>query len=209
MRILIAEDSLISRRLLETTLTRWGHEVIATSDGAQAWQALQCSQPPPLAILDWVMPEMEGPDLCRRVRQTQELASLYLLLLTAKGSQEDIVAGLEAGADDYLVKPFDPAELKARVGVGCRVVELQQSLANRVRELEDALSHVNQLQGLLPICAYCKKIRDENSYWQEVERYIARHTEAKFSHGICPACHERHVKPEIERLRLQVANSRV
>ncbi|MDD5558294.1 response regulator transcription factor [Candidatus Methylomirabilis sp.] len=200
MRILIAEDSLVSRRLLEATLKRWGHEVITTSDGSEAWQVLEASEAPPLAILDWVMPKMDGPELCRRIRQTQEISSMYVILLTAKGIREDIVAGLDAGADDYLIKPFDPEELRARVDVGRRIVELQRSLADRVNELEEALSQVRSLRGLLPICAYCKKIRDDKSYWQEVEGYISRHSEAQFSHHICPSCYEKCVKPELERI---------
>lgn len=206
MRILIADDSLVSRRLLETTLKRWGHEVIATCDGTEAWQVLQAGELPELTIIDWIMPGLDGLELCRRIREQQRISSLYVILLTAKGTHEDIVGGLNAGADDYLVKPFDPEELRARVGVGRRIVELQQSLATRVRELEEALSDVSQLQGLLPICAYCKKIRDENRYWQEVERYIAKHTEVQFSHGVCPACHEIHIKPELDRLRLQTVH---
>lgn len=201
MRILIAEDSLVSRRLLETTLKRWGYEVLVTCDGSEAWTALQAGEAPSLAIVDWVMPGVEGPELCRRIRRTQGISSLYVILLTAKGTQEDIVAGLEAGADDYLAKPFDPEELRARVGAGRRIVELRQSLADRVCELEKALSQVRQLQGLLPICAYCKKIRDDKNYWQEVEGYIIKHSEAQFSHRICPSCYDQHVKPEIEALK--------
>ena len=200
MRILIAEDSLVSRRLLETTLRRWGYDVLVACDGSEAWQVLETSEAPPLAIVDWVMPKMDGPELCRRIRQCKGTSLMYIVLLTAKGAREDIVAGLDAGADDYLVKPFDPGELRARVDVGRRLVELQRDLADRVRELEVALSQVRSLRGLLPICAYCKKIRDDRSYWQEVEGYITKHSEAQFSHSICPGCYEKCVKPELERV---------
>ena len=203
MRILIAEDSLVARRLLEGTLRRWGHEVVATADGSKAWQAMQASGAPPLAIVDWVMPGMEGPELCRLVRQTPEISSLYLILLTAKGTPEEIVIGLATGADDYLVKPFNPEELRARVEAGRRIVELQQSLADRIHELEAALSQVKSLSGLLPICVYCKKIRDDKNYWQEVEGYITTHSETQFSHGICPGCYEKCVKPELEQLKTE------
>ena len=201
MRILIADDSLVSRHLIETTLRRWGYDVLVTCDGSEAWQVLQVSEPPPLAIVDWVMPKMDGPELCRRIRQTPMTSSMYVILLTAKGMREDIVAGLDAGADDYLVKPFDHGELRARVDVGRRIVELQQSLADRVHELEEALSQVRSLHGLLPICAYCKKIRDDKNYWQEVEGYISKHSEAQFSHAICPSCYEKCVKPELEQMK--------
>lgn len=201
MRILIAEDSLVARRLIETTLRRWGYDVLVACDGSDAWQVLEAGEPPPLAIVDWVMPKMDGPELCRRIRQTQGTSSMYVILLTAKGMREDIVAGLDAGANDYLVKPFDPGELRARVDVGRRIVELQRDLADRVRELEEALSQVRSLRGLLPICTYCKKIRDDRNYWNEVEGYISKHFETQFSHGICPGCYEKCVKPELDRVK--------
>ena len=125
MRILIAEDDPVSRRVLETTLGKWGHEVIVTCDGAEAWDALRREEAPKLAILDWMMPGMDGPEVCRQVRQLKSRTPVYLILLTAKGRKEDIVAGLEAGANDYLTKPFDRDELRARVEVGSQVVGLQ------------------------------------------------------------------------------------
>ena len=201
MRMLVAEDDPISRRLLEATLVKWGHEVVLATDGAQAWAALSADDAPRLAILDWMMPELDGVDVCRRVRALPGAASPYLILLTAKGRPEDTVAGLEAGADDYVTKPFDRDELRARIQAGMRIVQLQQSLADRVAELEQALVRVKHLQGLLPICAYCKKIRDDRNYWQQVEGYIAAHSEAQFSHSICPDCYDAHVRPELDRLR--------
>jgi DNA-binding response OmpR family regulator len=201
MRMLVAEDDPISRRLLEATLVKWGHEVVLATDGAQAWAALSADDAPRLAILDWMMPELDGVDVCRRVRALPGAASPYLILLTAKGRPEDTVAGLEAGADDYVTKPFDRDELRARIQAGMRIVQLQQSLADRVAELEQALVRVKHLQGLLPICAYCKKIRDDRNYWQQVEGYIAAHSEAQFSHSICPDCYDTHVRPELDRLR--------
>ena len=188
MRILIAEDDAISRRLLQAALVKWGYEVIVTTNGDEAWQALQEPDAPSLAILDWLMPGQDGVELCRRARATPQLSRLYLILLTSRGSKDDIVSGLEAGADDHVTKPFDHDELRARVQVGRRMVELQQALADRVRELEAALSRVQQLQGLLPICCYCKKIRDDRNYWHQVESYIVDHASVKFSHGVCPDC---------------------
>jgi phosphoserine phosphatase RsbU/P len=201
MRILIAEDEPVSRRVLEKTLVGWGHEVVVTHDGAQAWAALQAADAPPLAVLDWMMPGVDGVEVCRRVRQGQGAAPTYIILLTAKGEKGDIVEGLSAGANDYLTKPFDRAELQARVQVGATVVGLQRRLAERVAELEEALAHVKLLQGILPICSYCKHVRDDRNYWQSVEGYISEHSEAKFSHSICPDCYEAVVKPQLDELR--------
>ncbi len=166
MKILIAEDELVSRRMLEATLVRWGYDVVTCSAGAEAWQALQCEDTPKLAILDWMMPGMDGIEVCLKIREEEKPEPIYIIILTTKDHKEDIVTGLQAGADDYVTKPFDNEELRARVQVGVRIVELQRSLAERVKELEDALEHVKQLQGFLPICSYCKKIRNDQNYWQ-------------------------------------------
>lgn len=201
MRILIAEDDPVSRRVLESTLVKWGYEVVVTDTGAEAWAALQRDDAPSLAILDWMMPDMDGVTVCRHIREVQGRPPVYVILLTAKSRKEDIVEGLEAGADDFVAKPFDRAELRARIQVGERMVNLQTALGDRVHDLEVALSHVKQLQGMLPICCYCKKIRDDQNYWQQIESYFADHSEASFSHGICPDCFENVVKPEIEEQR--------
>jgi CheY-like chemotaxis protein len=203
--ILIAEDDLVSRRALEVTLGKWGHQVQAVVDGAAAWEVLQSDNAPKLAILDWMMPKLDGVEICRRVRAEPRSEMTYLILLTAKGTREDVIAGLDGGADDYLIKPFNREELKARVQVGIRVVNLQSRLAQRVRDLEIALSRVKQLQGLLPICSYCKKIRNDGNYWQQIDAYFADHADAQFSHGICPGCYEAVVQPQLRR-HIEAAN---
>ncbi len=203
MRILIAEDDSVSRRVLEATLDKFGYEVVVAADGAEAWSELQRADAPTLAILDWMMPEIDGVELCRRIRSLSTTTPPYLILLTARNEKGDVVAGLDAGANDYLTKPFDRAELRARVQVGAHVLELQRNLAARVLELEGALSQVKQLQGLLPICSYCKKIRDEKDYWQGVDSYLSEHSEVEFSHGICPACFERVTREGEESRREQ------
>ena len=137
-----------------------------------------------------MMPKMDGLELCRRIREDPARAHMYLILLTGRTNQADIVAGLESGADDYIVKPFAPDELRARIQVGIRVLALQEKLAERVSELEAALSRVKRLHGLLPICSYCKRIRGDDQYWRQVDAYIVEHTDAKFTHGICPPCSE-------------------
>src|SRR5687768_7092040 len=201
MKILIAEDNPVSRRVLEATLEKFGHQVIVAADGAQAWTTLQRADAPSLAILDWMMPELDGVEICRRVRETPTSTPPYIILLTAKSERGDVVAGLDAGANDYLTKPFDRAELRARVQVGVQVLELQKNLAARVCELEDALAQVKQLQALLPICSYCKNIRDEQNYWQQLDSYLMEHADVMFSHGICPDCYEKVVQPQIEHAR--------
>src|SRR5581483_2233922 len=178
--------------LLESILREWGYDVTAAGDGVAAWEALQQPDAPRLAILDWQMPGLDGLELCRRARANPATNSLYVLLLTGKGGTENIVLGLNNGANDYLTKPFDLDELAARLGVGRRVVELQQSLAERVAELERTLDQVRRLQGLIPICAWCKRVRNDANYWQKVEEYIGQHAEVRFSHGICPACFAEH-----------------
>jgi DNA-binding response OmpR family regulator len=191
MRVLIADDEATLRRLLRAALVPAGYELVEVADGAAAWEALGTDDPPALAVLDWVMPGLDGVEVCRRVRARTATVSPYLILVTAKGETEDVVAGLEAGADDYIAKPFAPAELRARVAVGARVVTLQQSLAERVRALEEALIQVKHLQGLLPICAWCKRIRNDQNYWQQVETYIAERSDARFTHSICPDCRDK------------------
>jgi phosphoserine phosphatase RsbU/P len=197
--ILIAEDEAVSRRYLESTLRKWGYEVVVASNGAEAWKLLEGHDTPSVAILDWVMPEMDGLEVCRRARTSPATAATYLIVLTARGGHDATVRGLESGADDFVTKPFDLDELRARVQVGVRVASLQTRLAERVRQLEEALGKVKQLQGLLPICAYCKKIRNDRNYWQQVEGYISEHSEAQFSHGVCPECYAKFVKPELEK----------
>lgn len=204
MKILVADDSLTVRRRLETLLVAWGHEVVATKDGEETWRLLCGGAVPPIVILDWVMPEPDGVELCKRIRETPALRQTYVLMLTGMSNPEDIVAGLNAGANDFIIKPFNEPELQARVNVGVRMVELQAELSNRVLELEQAMAEITQLRGILPICAYCKSVRDDQNYWQTVEEYIGSHADVKFSHGVCPKCIENVVKPELERLEKQL-----
>ena len=206
MKILIAEDDQVCRCVLAATLNEWGHEVITAPDGLTAWKLLQDSDAPRLAILDWKMPGLDGIELCEKIRNVPPLQSIYLILLTAHGGTENVITGLKAGADDFMAKPFDREELLARLNVGERVLRLQSYLAERVKELEQAMTHVNTLKQLLPICGYCKKIRDNQDYWQEVETYIASNSDTKFSHGICPGCFEEVVKPELDSLIVSSTN---
>jgi PleD family two-component response regulator len=190
MQVLIADDDRLSAEVLARTLTPDKFEVTMAGDGAEALEILRRPNSPSLAILDWMMPKLDGPDVCRLVRSETPKAHRYLILLTSRDAREDVVAGLEAGADDYLVKPCHQGELLARVSVGARVLGLQEGLAARVEELQLALSQVKQLSGLLPICSYCKAIRSDENYWQQVDSYLVQHSDAHFTHGICPTCYD-------------------
>lgn len=149
MRILIAEDEAISRRLLESTLTNWGYEVVMAADGSEAWSILQSEDAPSLAILDVMMPGMNGIEICRKLRQMPRQVPVYVILLTAKSAKENVIAGLEAGADDYVAKPFHHDELRARIGVGTRVLKLQKRLAHHIAELNAALADRERAESSL------------------------------------------------------------
>jgi phosphoserine phosphatase RsbU/P len=190
MKALIADDELVTAAAVSASVAGWGFEVIVAHDGIEAMKHLMADPAPALAIVDWEMPGLDGPEICRRIRADESRDGLYLLLLTARSSPADLVAGLEAGADDYLVKPVNLSELRARVHVGVRVVALQERLARKVAELQSMLDKVRQLRGLLPICSYCKRIRNDENYWERVEVYVTEHSDAKFTHGICPSCLE-------------------
>ena len=190
-RILVAEDHQVSRHLLERNLQNWGFDVVSAQDGKAAVEILEGPDAPSLAILDWMMPQMDGVEVCQRVRAKTGTPYIYLLLLTAKSQKDEIAAGLDAGADDYVIKPFDPDELRARLKVGQRVVELERALEKQVADLQKALNDVKRLKSLLPICMYCKSVRDDGDYWRQIDEYIYTETGTDFSHGICPACMEK------------------
>jgi DNA-binding response OmpR family regulator len=192
MEVLIADDGLTIRRLLETYLTKWGYQVVSVSDGNEAWKELQNPDAPRLVILDWLMPGMDGVDVCRKVRQLAHGNLFYIIIFTSLEDKKDLVTALEAGADDFIIKNFDKDELQARVKVGERVASLKSELDRRVRELEDSMAHVKLLQGILPICMHCHQIRDDKEVWKRLDEYIAEHTDVMLSHGLCPECYEKH-----------------
>jgi len=190
VRVLVADDDPVAARILSAALRSWHLDVEVVFDGVSAWDSMNL-QHTPLAILDWMMPGIDGPELCRRLRANPATANTYILLLTARETSADMVHGLDAGADDYITKPFDREELRARVHVGVRVATLQEKLEDHVQDLEEALANVRQLEGFLSICSYCKRIRTEEQSWEQMERYISDHSNAQFSHGICPSCFEK------------------
>lgn len=188
MRVLAVEDDPVSRRILTVVLERLGHEVLAANNGLEAWERFQ-AEPVDAVITDWMMPELDGLELTRRIRAHNKDRYTYVLLLTALTGRDRYLDGMMAGADDFVSKPVDKEELHARLRVAERILGLQRE--------------VRQLEGLLPICSYCKKIRDEKEHWSQVEEYVSRKTEAQFSHGVCPECYERVLKPQLDAVQQQ------
>jgi phosphoserine phosphatase RsbU/P len=186
VKILIADDEAVARLRLRETLTQLDHEVIEARDGKDAWERFQ-QESPPLVIADWMMPYVNGLELCRMIRAEHRPRYTYIIMLTALGGRGSYLEGMNAGADDFITKPFDQDELKARLRVAERILSLQ--------------AEVRQLEGLLPICSYCKRIRDEKDSWMRVESYLSKQTDAVLSHSICPSCYENHVIPELSALK--------
>ncbi|HTB63461.1 MAG TPA: response regulator, partial [Opitutales bacterium] len=168
---------------------------------AEALEILSNMNEPCVGLIDWQMPQLEGPEVCRLARARHGAPPMFLILVTIRDRKEDIVAGLKAGAHDYIIKPYHKDELLARVKIGAQMVELQQNLLDRVQELGEALGRVKTLSGLLPICGFCKKIRNDRDYWLQLEDYLTRHADVKFSHGVCPQCFKVHLEPQLEQMK--------
>lgn len=208
MRILLADDDPVCRMLVEKWLLRWGHEPVLAEDGDSARRLFEGDAPPEMAILNWNMPGMAGTDLCRWLRADPRLRGTWVTLLTGRDERSDLCAGLRSGADEYLVKPFDPAELEARIAVGERIVRLRGEMMERLAELEGANERIRQLERLLSICSWCRKIRDEENRWQPIERFLSERSGMSFSHGICPDCLETKLRPEVEEIRRRTEERR-
>lgn len=184
MRVLVVDDDPVSQRILVATLTQLGHQTVAAQDGQAAWEEF-CREPADVVITDWMMPRVDGLELIRRIRQAGTERYTWIVLLTALGSRARWLDGMAAGADDFVTKPVERAELHARLRVAERVLGLQKA--------------VRQLEGLLPICSYCRRIREGGERWSQVEDYVARHSEARFTHGVCPDCYDQRVLPHLGR----------
>lgn len=182
MRVLIAEDDAVGRLTLQAVLQAADCEVTAVSDGQEALDAWQLTQAR-VVISDWMMPEMDGLELCRRIREARQPLYTYFILLTGRGGKESFLTAMESGIDDFITKPVDADELKARLGVARRILGMRQ--------------RIDALEGLLPICSYCKRIRNESDQWSELEGYIETKSKAEFSHGICPDCYRTRVEPNL------------
>ena len=193
-RILVVEDDTQTQKALVFLLQRHGYSTTAVSDGQAALDILTGSNPPGVVLLDWEMPKLDGLDVCRLLRAMPLRRYIYVIMVTARDSTADLLKAFEAGADDYLPKPADGSQLLARIRSGERVLALEGRLEERIAELERSLAEVRNLKRLLPICMYCKKVRDDDDYWQEIDAYIHEQTGTDFSHGVCPECLETTMK---------------
>ena len=192
--VLIAEDHDPTRETLSLLLEKKAYRVTAVENGEAAVEKLTAINAPCIAVLDWGLPDMSGIDVCRAVRRECLPHYTYIIIVTARDGKDDVAEALAAGADDFIRKPYVLQELIARVRSGQRVIELERTLASRIKDLEEAFGRVNQLKRLLPICMFCKKIRDDQDYWKEIDSYLHEQTGTDFSHGICPHCMELHYK---------------
>ena len=196
-RVLVTEDDEKARTALVFLLQRHGYEVSVAKDGQAAFEILMAPNPPQVALLDWEMPRLDGLHVCRAARTIPGNRYTYIIMLTARDQATDVLDAFAAGVDDFLSKPVDSSQLLARMRCGQRVLDLEERCSQRISDLEKALDEVRELKRLLPICMYCKKIRDDGDYWQEIESYIREHTGTDFSHGICPACMESKVTRDL------------
>lgn len=187
MQVMVVEDDLISRRLLITTLTSFGYLVESFENGAEAWSAYD-RHPYRIVVSDWLMPGVDGLDFCRKIRTRADTEYTYFILLTANiQGKESYLQAMAAGIDDFLSKPLDRDQIWMRLRVAERILRYT--------------TQISQLESMLPICSYCKKIRNDNNYWQQVESYIGERTGTYFSHSVCPDCIEKVVKPQLDALR--------
>lgn len=178
MKVLVAEDDQLSSVLMQKLLRNLGHEVFAAANGAEALAMLGRQEDLQIVISDWMMPLMDGIELCRRIRTRRRFRYTYVLLVTSRGGKQRYLDALEAGADDFIPKPLDPDELAARLRVADRILGLQ--------------AEMQQLKGLLSICSYCKNIREARERWVPIEQYVSQRADTLFSHGICPRCFAEH-----------------
>ena len=188
MKILVAEDNNVVKSLINNLLTQWGYVYDSVSNGKEALDIVSKYTLPFIALLDWMMPELDGLEVCKTIRTIHLTTPFFIILLTARNEKQDIVTGFKAGIDDYIIKPFDKDELMARIKVGERIIDLQQRLHERILKLEEAITHIKTLQGILPVCSSCHRIRNDQESWERIDKYISDHSDAQLSHTVCPEC---------------------
>lgn len=194
-RILIVDDTPANLDILFRYLSRQGFKVLVARDGESAINQARYSQPE-LILLDVMMPGIDGFETCRRLQEDQETAEIPVIFMTALSEVKDKLRGFEAGGVDYVTKPLEHLEVLARINTHLTISRLQKELKRKNQALQDALDKVKVLSGLIPICANCHKIRDDQGFWHRVETYIREHSDATFTHGICPDC-TRSLYPEV------------
>lgn len=189
MKILIAEDEFTTRMMVQVCLENWGYRVESVTNGTDAWAALQKPDAPHIAILDWEMPELDGVEVCRRAKEMDVSNPPYILLLTSRDLKTDIVKGFDAGADDYMTKPFNDDELRARVRVAERLVRTQSSLSESVAELKEALNQVEMLENGIEVCHECRKIFSPyDGEWHGAHAILDNGADPRFIVKTCPSC---------------------
>ena len=189
MKILIAEDEFTTRMMVQVCLEKWGYKVESVTNGHEAQEQLQKEDAPQIAILDWEMPELDGVEVCRKVKEEEVDNPPYIILLTGRDSDTDILYGFDAGADDYMTKPFNDDELRARVRVAERLVRTQMSLADSVAELKEALNQLEWLEGEVEVCAECRSVYSPyDGVWHKCEDVLTSGTDPRFIVVRCPGC---------------------
>ncbi|MFV0437052.1 MAG: PleD family two-component system response regulator [Desulfopila sp.] len=188
MKLLIAEDEYTTRLTVQVVLEQWGFQVDSVEEGEAAWKLLQDPDGPRIAILDWEMPGIDGLELCRKVKMLERETPVYVIMLTGHDAKDDILKGFDAGADDYITKPFDEHELRARVRVAERLVTIQETLAVSNNELKTVLNHVEMLQGNLPVCVSCLKLQQEDGTWQSFPEMVEQQEDPRLHFVLCPSC---------------------
>ena len=188
MNVLIAEDEYTTRLMVQVSLENWGYDVASAVDGREAWNIVKKPETIDIAILDWEMPEIDGVELCSRIKELKRANPVFVILLTARDSKNDIVQGFDAGADDYMTKPFNDDELRARVRVAERLVTIQSSLSRTVDELKLALDVVDTLQGTINVCTQCMKIEGEDRQWHSLKASVNEYIDMRLTPELCPEC---------------------
>lgn len=188
MKLLIAEDEYTTRLTVQVILEQWGYRVDSVEDGDAAWKLLKNPEGPQIAILDWEMPGIDGVELCNKVKTLDRDTPVYVIMLTGRDAQNDILKGFDAGADDYMTKPFDENELRARVRVAERLVSIQEELAISNNELRAVLNHVEMLQSNLPLCTSCMCVQDYDNSWRSIQEYATGKEDPRFQYTTCPHC---------------------
>ncbi|SHO47957.1 response regulator [Desulfopila aestuarii] len=189
-RILVVDDNTANIDVMLAFLEAEGYDLSIATNGETAIKIARHSRPD-LILLDVMMPGMNGFETCRELKADERTREIPVIFVTAKKEVEDIVSGFQSGGVDYISKPFRQEEVLSRVSTHLRLRRLVVAQERLITKLNGALAEVDTLRGLLPICSYCKKIKDEKGAWKKLETYIRTHTQANFSHGICPECLEK------------------